>query len=114
MAESRAEVRLLLSTMRILDGSSSLVRAIAFLAGQRGVSVAVVVAQESQRVATKDAFPSAEFQVRGLGEWPQKVVPQFLLELLYLFLLFLLLVWRLQSIPSYIPISLFACFTAVL
>ena len=73
MAESRAEVRLLLSTMRTLDAPSSLVRALGFLERQRWLSVAVVVAQESQRAVTKDVFPSAEFQVRGLGDWPQTV-----------------------------------------
>ena len=73
MAESGAEARLLLSTMRTLDGTSSLVRALGFLERQRWLSVAVVVAQESQRVVTTDVFPSAEFQVRGLGEWPQTV-----------------------------------------
>ena len=73
MAKSRAEVRLLLSTMRTLDGPSSLVRSLGFLEGHGWLSVAVVVAQESQRVVTKTVFPSAEFQVRGLGEWPQTV-----------------------------------------
>ena len=77
MAESRPEVRLLLSTMRTLDGPSSLVKALAFLERERWLSVAAVVAQESQRVAAKDAFPSAEFQVRGLGEWPHTAGPSY-------------------------------------
>lgn len=73
MVASRPAVRMLLSTMRTLDGSSPLVRALGFLEREGRFSVAVVVAQESQRVVTTEVFPSAEFQVRGLGEWPQTV-----------------------------------------
>ena len=57
--------------MRKLDAPSSIVRALGFLERQRWLSVAVVVAQESQRLVTTEVLPSAEFQVRGLGEWPR-------------------------------------------
>ena len=66
-------MRLLLSTMRRLDSSSSLVTALGLLEKQRELLVAVVVAQESERMVTAEIFPLAEFQVRGLGEWPQSV-----------------------------------------
>jgi hypothetical protein len=71
LTASRAEVRLLLSTMRTLDASSPIVKALHFLQEERRLLVSVVVAQESQRISTRDIFPSAEFHVRGLGEWPQ-------------------------------------------
>lgn len=85
MAKSRAEVRLLLSTMRTLDGASSLVRALDSVSSQASVSVAAVIAQETQRLATAETFPSAEFQVRGLGEWPQALESRFTDDVIRLF-----------------------------
>ena len=70
MAFAKMEVRLLLSTMRSIGSDSALGRSLLGLEAEQRLTLVTVFAQESQREVARKVFPSAEFCVRGLGDWP--------------------------------------------